>query len=191
MGITLKESQIYTDSGTTLSLDSGTELITSSFDGVPYDSGTILTADHFQVGTRDSSNAASGTTSKTLWSAGNFNKKISNSKLIIIGQIVFAGGFSYNMGYWWQIGSSGLRRDGIFQVHYNSDQGSNSSTKHAWVIQAEYDTTATGNQAVSVGWASVNGGSDSPYRSAWNPNSSDDASSGQITSDLIILEVAK
>lgn len=186
MGIVVKDGQIYTNSGTDITLASGTKIVaTNSWTDVPYQSGQIITMQHFQSTSRTS---LSGTSSITLWNAGTFNKKITNSTLYIFGQLPFAAGNSYNMGYWWQIGSSGLRRDSIFQKHWNSDQIDSSAWKVLWTINGQYSTTDTGGMPVSIGHASINGGADRPG-DTWNPNSSDDAAGGQTSSDLIVMEV--
>jgi hypothetical protein len=148
--------------------------------------GVPIQVQHYQNSTRT---ALSNTTSFTLWSGITFNKLQSNSFLYIKGQIVFSNASSYNMGYWWQIGNSGLRRDGIFQCHYPSDAGRAASIKVGWFIDAIYQTTDAGIQAISIGWASINGGSDVPGF-VWNPNATDDARSQQHSSDLTIMEIA-
>ncbi len=148
-------------------------------------SGAIIGYQHYQNSTRTT---LSATTSYTLWSGISYTKKVSASKLIIVGQLVFSNAYSYNMGYWWKIGNSGNRYDSIFQCHYPSDASRAASVKIGWFINGEYSTTDTGSQAISIGWASVNGGSDNPA-TIWNPNASDDARSQQHSSDLTIWEV--
>jgi hypothetical protein len=188
MGITFNDSQIYSNSGpgTQLQVASGTTIYGSGYNALPYVSGEVIAVTFFSNTTRT---ALSSSTSTTLWTAGNVTKQIANSSLHIQGQLIFNNGNSYNMGYWWQIGSSGLRRDSIFQRHWASDTNHDAGTKLGWHINGVYSTTATGALAVSVGWASVNGGSDQPGN-AWNPNSSDIAASQQTGSSLIIYEVA-
>lgn len=171
-----------------ISLSSGQKLISSGSQSVTT-VGNIVGVTTFSNSTRTSLSATSST---TLWSAGNVTKKYSNSRLIITGQLVFGNGESYNMGYWWQIGASGLRRDGIFQHHYASDQETTQSTaiKLGWFINGEFDTSATGNLAVSIGWAAIDGGANLPG-TVWNPNASDDSRSQQHSSNLTIFEVLK
>jgi hypothetical protein len=147
--------------------------------------GVPVQVQHYSNSTRT---ALSNATSFTLWSGINFNKLRSDSFLWITGQLVFSNAFSYNMGYWWQIGASGLRRDSIFQCHYPSDASRAVSIKVGWFINGIYSTTAVGSQAISVGWASINGGADMPG-SVWNPNAVDDARSQQHSSNLTIMEI--
>jgi len=183
-------SPITIASGTLLSSNyaSGTPAAGQATSATPvYAPGRIIGVTHFQNSTRT---ALSASTSYTLWSAGNVYKKISTSKLIITGQLVFSNGSSYNMGYWWQIGSSGQRYDGIMQVNHNSDTNKSVSIKLGWYINQEYSTTATGNLAVSIGWQAVDGSSNTPG-SVWNPNASDDPRSQQHTSDIKIFEVTQ
>jgi len=176
-------NSIYPDSGTTISIGSGTNIISSAYDAIPYDRGEVIDVTHVQYSTRL---ALSNSTSVTIWT-GSMTKRIANSTLHIVGQLPHSYGNSYNMGYWWQIGSSGLRRDGIFQKHWHSDSGHSNSVKLLWSINSSFATTATGSLSVSVGWASLNNGADSPGNT--NPNSSDDAAGGQTSSDLLIFEV--
>jgi hypothetical protein len=141
---------------------------------------------HYQNNTRT---ALSTLASYTLWSSITFNKLQSNSYLVITGQLVFSNAYSYNMGYWWQIGNSGKRYDSIFQCHYPSDVTRAVSIKIGWFINGIYTTSDTGLQNISIGWNSINGGSDNPA-TVWNPNASDDARSQQHSSDLTIMEIA-
>jgi hypothetical protein len=140
---------------------------------------------HYQNSTRT---ALSASTSYTLWSGITFTKLQSNSYLIITGQLVFSNASSYNMGYRWQIANSGKRYDSIFQCHYSSDTTRSAAIKVGWFINGIYTTTDTGNQSISIGWNSINSGSDVPGY-VWNPNASDDARSQQHSSDLTIMEV--
>ena len=185
MGIILNgnNNSLYTTSGSTITVDSGTKIVASAYDAIPYDSGEVIDVSHVQSTTRV---ALNNTASITLFS-GTITKRLAASTLHIVGQIPHSYGNSYNMGYWWQIGSSGLRRDGIFQKHWHSDAGHSNSVKLLWSINSSYSTTSTGSLSVSVGYGSVNGGSDSPGNT--NPNSSDDAAGGQTSSDLLIFEV--
>lgn len=148
-------------------------------------SGAIIGYQHYQNSTRTSLSAS---TSATLWSGISYTKKVAASKLVIVGQIVFSSANSYNMGYWWKIGNSGNRYDSIFQCHYPSDTYRATSIKIGWFINGEYSTSDTGSQAISIGWGSINGGSDLPAN-VWNPNASDDNRSQQHSSDLTIWEV--
>lgn len=141
---------------------------------------------HYQNSTRT---ALSNATSYTLWSGITFTKLQSNSYLIITGQLVFSNASSYNMGYWWQIGNSGKRYDSIFQCHYSSDTTRSAAIKVGWFINGTYVATETGPLAISIGWNSINGGSDQPGY-IWNPNVSDDGRSQQHSSDLTIMEIA-
>ena len=141
---------------------------------------------HYQNSTRTSLSAVA---SYTLWSGITFTKLQANSYLIVTGQLVFSNAYSYNMGYWWQIGNSGKRYDSIFQCHYPSDTTRSAAIKIGWFINGIYTTTDTGNQSISIGWNSINGGSDNPG-TVWNPNVSDDARSQQHSSDLTIMEIA-
>lgn len=152
-------------------------------DGTTYN--VPIQIQHYENSTRT---ALSDTTSATLWSGINFTKKVANSYLHIFGQLVFSNAYSYNMGYWWQIGSSGLKRNGIFQCHYPSDASRAASIKIGWFINAKYESSETGILAVSIGWASINSGADRPG-AIWNPNASDDARSQQHTSNLTIMEI--
>lgn len=140
---------------------------------------------HYENSTRT---ALSDTTSATLWSGISFTKRFSTSYIYITGQLVFSNAYSYNMGYWWQIGNSGLKRNGIFQCHYPSDASRAASVKIGWFINAKYETTDTGALPVSIGWASINSGADRPG-AVWNPNATDDARSQQHTSNLTIMEI--
>jgi len=147
--------------------------------------GRIVNITRWQNSTRTAISAA---TSYTIWSPGNVNKLIANSKLIIMGQMPFKQAVDGEVGAWWQIGSSGIRRDGI--VHTGSAYGTNDvGMKYAWHIKCSYTTSATGNLAVSIGWTTANSSSKSPGN-IWNPNASDDGRSQQHTSDLMIIEVA-
>ena len=94
------------------------------------------------------------------------------------------------MGPYWKIGASGNRYDGIIFTHYNTDQVSNGQIKVSWHIDAYYDTSATGSQAIEIGWSVANGGSDRPGQ-VWNPNAADDARSRQFSSDVTIFELGK
>jgi hypothetical protein len=141
---------------------------------------------HYQNNTRTA--LSTGVTSYTLWSGITFNKLQANSYLIVTGQLVFSNAYSYNMGYWWQIGNSGKRYDSIFQCHYPSDTTRAVAIKIGWFINGIYTTADTGLQNISIGWNSFNGGSDSPG-TVWNPNVSDDGRSQQHSSDLTIMEV--
>lgn len=183
MAITINNNTISSSNGT-ITIPSGKKLYSPGTNKI-YVPGRIVNVTQFTNNTRS---ALSASTSTTLWSAGNVYKKVSGSKLVIVGQLCFGGGLSYSMGYWWQIGSSGLKRDGIFQDHYPSDSGTFVSVKLGWYINGEYTTSATGNLAVSIGWAAIDGSSNSPGN-VWNPNTSDDARSQQHTSDLKIYEV--
>jgi hypothetical protein len=185
MGIILNgnTNSLHTDSGSTITVDSGTKIVSSAFDAIPYDSGEIIDVTHVQSTTRV---ALNNTSSLTLFT-GTVTKRIAASTLHIVGQLPHSYGNSYNMGYWWQIGSSGLRRDGIFQKHWSSDDGHSTSMKLLWTINSNYSTSSTGSLSVSVGYASLNGGGDSPGNT--NPNASDDAGGGQTSSDLLIFEV--
>ena len=185
MGIILNgnNNSLYTDSGATITVDSATNIVASAYDAIPYDSGEIIDVSHVQSTTRV---AQSNVVSVTLFS-GTITKRIAASTLHIVGQIPHNSGNSYNMGYWWQIGSSGIRRDGIFQKHWHSDAGHSASMKLLWSINSNYSTTSTGSLSVSVGFASVGGDANSPGNT--NPNSSDDAAGGQTSSDLLIFEV--
>lgn len=155
--------------------------------------GTVVAQSGHVIGVTSFSNntptALSGSSNYTLWSAGNVTKKISNSKLIIMGTLPFRDGQSYFMGEWWQIGSSGKRYDGITQHGYASDAG-DASVQFGWQIVGEYDSTETGNLAVSVGWTPRNGGSDNPG-TTWNPGPNQDGRAQQKSSTLTIIEVAK
>ena len=186
MGITTTDTQLYNNSGSTITLAAGTKLYGSSYNALPYATGEVINVTFISNNTRT---ALSGSTSTTLWTAGNINKKIVNSTLHIQGQLVFNNGSSYNMGYWWQIGSSGLRRDSIFQKHWASDTRHLATAKLGWFINGTYTTPATGNLAVSVGWASISGSSDYPG-TAWNPSATDGGAYQQTSSSLIIYEVA-
>jgi len=183
MAITINNNTISSNNGT-ITIPSGKKLYSPGTNKL-YTTGKIINVTQF---TNSSRSALSASTSTTLWSAGNVVKKTSSSKLIIVGQLCFGDGESYNMGYWWQIGSSGLRRDGIFQDHYPSDSYSTATIKLGWYINGEYSTSATGNLAVSLGWAAIDGSSNTPGL-VWNPNTSDDGRSQQHTSDLKIYEV--
>ena len=147
--------------------------------------GRVVNITRWQNSTRT---ALSASTSTTLWSPGNVNKLIANSKLIIMGQMPFGATADGEVGAWWQIGSSGVRRDGI--VHTGAAYGTNGNAlKYAWHIKCTYTTSSTGNLAVSLGWTTANSTSKKPGE-VWNPNASDDARSQQHTSDLMIIEVA-
>ena len=147
--------------------------------------GRIVNITRWQNNTRT---ALSSSTSTTLWSPGNVNKLIANSKLIIMGQMPFKQTADGEVGAWWQIGSSGIRRDGI--VHTGSGFGTNDvGMKYAWHIKCAYTTSSTGNLAVTIGWTTANSTSKKPGE-VWNPNATDDGRSQQHTSDLMIIEVA-
>jgi hypothetical protein len=147
--------------------------------------GRIVNITRWQNSTRT---ALSTATSTTLWSPGNVNKLIANSKLIIMGQMPFGRTADGEVGAWWQIGSSGIRRDGI--VHTGAAFGTNDvAMKYAWHIKCSYTTSSTGNLAVSLGWTTANSSSRKPGE-VWNPNSTEDGRSQQHTSDLMIIEVA-
>ena len=147
--------------------------------------GTVLKVSHFTNNTRTSLGLI---TQYSLWSGINVVKTVSNSKLIITGQLVFRDGSSYFMGEYWRIGNSGYRYDGINQHGYASDAG-DTSVQFGWTINAEYDTTETGSLAMDIGWNSASG-SQKPAET-WNPNASDD---GRIRSgkgsSLTIFEIA-
>ena len=149
--------------------------------------GSVLKVSHFTNNTRT---ALSGVNQYSLWSGINVIKSISDSKLIITGQLCFRGGSSYFMGEYWRIGNSGYRYDGIIQHGYASDAG-DTSVQFGWTINAEFDTTQTGSLAVDIGWYKANAGVAQPA-SQWNPNSGDDnrIQSGKGSS-LTIFEIAK
>jgi len=149
--------------------------------------GGVIQFQHYTNSTRTTLSTAS---SFLLWSVGNFVKASSNSVLYIRGQLVFGDGESYNMGPYWKIGASGNRYDGIIFTHYDSDNGSAASIKVSWHIDAYYDTSSTGSQAIEIGWSTANGGSDRPGQ-VWNPNAADDARSRQFSSDVTIFEIGK
>jgi hypothetical protein len=183
MAITINNNTISSSNGT-ITIPSGKKLYAPGTNKI-FVPGRIVNVTHFSNNTRTSLSSSSST---TLWSAGNVFKKVSGSKLVMVGQLCFGDGKSYNMGYWWQIGSSGLRRDSIFMDHYPSDQRASVNLKLGWFINGEYSTSATGNLAVSIGWASIDGNPNWPG-SVWNPNTSDDGRAQQHTSDLKIYEV--
>ena len=149
--------------------------------------GSVLKVSHFTNNTRTSL----GTSQQySLWSGINVVKTVSNSKLIITGQLCFRGGSSYFMGEYWRIGNSGYRYDGIIQHGYASDAGDR-SVQFGWTINAEFDTTQTGSLAVDIGWNSANNNAQKPAFQ-WNPNIGDDnrIQSGKGSS-LTIFEIAK
>jgi hypothetical protein len=164
----LRTNLIQTTSGKTL-LDS---------------SGSIIAVTTF---TNDTRTVLSASTDYTLWSPGLVIKKSSNSKLIIVGNLPFRGGYSYFQGEWWRIGSSGKRYDGITLKAYNSNAGDR-SVQFGMFIHAEYVTSEVGQLAISIGWTSANGNSDYPA-AQWNPSSVDDPRSRQKVSTLTLIEV--
>jgi hypothetical protein len=149
--------------------------------------GTVLKVSHF---TNNTNTSLSAVNPYSLWSGINVIKSVSNSKLIITGQLCFRGGSSYFMGEYWRIGNSGYRYDGIIQHGYASD-ADDRSVQFGWTINAEFDTTQTGSLAVDIGWNSANGNSQRPGFQ-WNPNNGDDnrIQSGKGSS-LTIFEVSK
>ena len=148
--------------------------------------GHVIKMSHFTNNTRT---ALSNGTSVVLWSGINVTKSVAQSKLIIMGLLVFNDGNSYHLGEYWKIGASGKRYDGIVQHGYGSDNAAG-NVQFGWQINAEYDSTETGSLAIEIGWGSANGGNDKPAE-IWNPNSTDDARSHQKSSTLTIFEVAK
>ena len=191
MAITLNNATLSTDAASgVITVASGTILnhnSPASVNGlVNYAPGKIINITHFQNSTRT---ALSTGGNYVIWSAGNVYKKIASSKLVIVGQLVFSKGASYNMGYWWQIGSSGQRLDGIMQVNHNSDANGTPAIKLGWFINGEYSTSATGNLAVNIGQAPANGSTGEWPGQVWNPGTTDDGRSQQHSSDLKIFEV--
>lgn len=149
-------------------------------------SGSVIAVTSYKNGVRtvlgDSADAI-------LWSVGTFNKKISNSKLILMGNLPFRGGRGYFTGEWWRVGASGKRYDGIVQQGYNSDTNDR-SVQFGWSIVAEYDSSEIGLLQVDIGWTTRNGLSQRPA-DTWNPSFTDDVRSQQKESTLIIFEVVK
>ena len=147
--------------------------------------GTVLKVSHFTNNTRTGLGLAQ---QYSLWSGINVVKSVSNSKLIITGQLCFRDGSSYFMGEYWRIGNSGYRYDGIIQHGYGSDAG-DTSVQYGWTINAQYDTTEMGSLTMDIGWNSANG-SQRPGET-WNPSASDDnrIQSGKGSS-LTIFEIA-
>lgn len=147
-------------------------------------SGGILSVTTFTNNTRT---VLSSISDRVLWSCGLVNKKSSESKLFITGQLPFRDGNSYFQGEWWRIGSSGKRYDGITLKAYNSDAG-DVNVQFGMFIHAEYVSSETGNLLVDIGWTPANGTSQAPGIQ-WNPNSTDDARSQQKVSTLTIMEI--
>jgi len=149
--------------------------------------GRIINTTRFQNNTRTT---LSSSTNYTLWSPGNVTKVQSNSTLIIMGQMCFTGtgkAPNFEVGAWWQIGSSGKRYDGL--LHNGVNDSTVDTQVHAgWHILGQYTTTATGALAVSIGWTPADGSSVRPH-DVWNPNVSDDGRSQQHTSEIVILEI--
>jgi len=149
--------------------------------------GSVLKASHF---TNNTNTSLSSINPYSLWSGINVIKSVSNSKLIITGQLCFRGGASYFMGEYWRIGNSGYRYDGIIQHGYASD-ADDRAVQFGWTINAEFDTTQTGSLAVDIGWNSANNAAQRPAQQ-WNPNNGNDSriQSGKGSS-LTIFEIAK
>jgi len=165
---TLRTNLIQTTAGKTL-LDS---------------SGSVIAVTTFTNNTRT---VLSNVSDRVLWTCGSINKKSSQSKLFITGQLPFRDGNSYFMGEWWRIGASGKRYDGITLKAYNSNAG-DESVQFGMFIHAEYVSSETGNLLVDIGWTTANGDVASPGIQ-WNPNSTDDARSQQKVSTLTLIEV--
>jgi len=165
---TLRTNLIQTTAGKTL-LDS---------------SGSIIAVTTFRNSTRT---VLSNVSDRVLWTCGLVNKKSSQSKLFITGQLPFRDGNSYFQGEWWRIGSSGKRYDGITLKGYNSNAG-DASVQFGMFIHAEYVSSETGNLLVDIGWTTANGSADAPGIQ-WNPSSTDDARSQQKVSTLTLMEV--
>jgi hypothetical protein len=147
-------------------------------------SGGILSVTTFTNNTRT---VLSDVSDRVLWTCGSVNKKSSQSKLFITGQLPFRDGNSYFMGEWWRIGASGKRYDGITLKAYNSNAG-DASVQFGMFIHAEYVSSETGNLLVEIGWTAANGSANAPGIQ-WNPSSADDARSQQKVSTLTLMEI--
>ncbi len=150
--------------------------------------GQVIQVQHYKNNT---ATTLSGMQTYSLWSGMTFNKKMSNSKLLLLGQLVFRDGQSYFMGEYWRVGGSGYRYDGVIQHGYASDAG-DTSVQFGWTINAEYITSEVGNLAVDIGWNANAAGGNMPAMT-WNPGTGQDSriSGGAKYSTLTIMEIAQ